>query len=92
MRIVALALFLAAFVLISGGSVCKSLWEFGRGGRIRTTDLLVPKQEISTTYENRSLKTQDLHVFGLDPIWTLKANVWRNGASWTLLGPWFPRR
>jgi hypothetical protein len=63
--------------------------EFGRGEWIRTTDLLVPKQEISITYEHRLLKTQELHVFCLDPIWTLKANVWRTGSSsdpaWTLV-------
>jgi hypothetical protein len=41
------------------------------------------------TYEHRSLKTQDLHVFELDPDWTLKANVWRTGSpldpAWTLI-------
>jgi hypothetical protein len=61
----------------------------GRGEWIRTTDLLIPNQEISTTYEHRSLKTQDLRAFCLDPIWTLKANVWRTGPlldpAWTLV-------
>ena len=40
--------------------------RFGRGGRIRTFDLLVPNQEISMTYEHRLLKTQDLHACLVD--------------------------
>jgi len=61
--------------------------KYGRG--IRTTDLLVPNQHLSTTYEHRSLKTRDLYAFGLDPIWTLMANLWRTGRRldpvWTLV-------
>ncbi len=61
----------------------------GRGEWIRTTDLLVPNQEISTTYRHPSVKTQELYVSSLDPIWTLKANVWRTGLpldpAWTLI-------
>jgi hypothetical protein len=57
---------------------------FGRGEWIRTTDLLVPNQGISTTYEHRSLKTQGLHAFCLDPTWTLKAKLW---ANWVTVGP-----
>ena len=69
---------------------CLSVFEeFGRGEWIRTTDLLVPNQHLSTTYEHRSLKPKDLYVFFLDPIWTLKANVWRTGLpldpAWTLV-------
>ena len=63
--------------------------KVGRGEWIRTTDLLVPNQHISITYRQRSLETQDLHVFCLDPIWTLKAKVWRTGGkldpAWTLV-------
>jgi len=63
--------------------------KFGRGEWIRTTDLLVPNQCISTTYRHRLLKTQELHVFCLDPTWTLKANVWRTKLTldprWTLI-------
>ncbi len=62
---------------------------FGRGEWIRTTDLLVPNQHISTTYEHRSLKTKELPVFWLDPIWTLRAKVWRTrrplDPAWTLV-------
>ena|SRR5579862_7281224 len=61
----------------------------GRGEWIRTTDLLVPNQHISTTYRHRLLKTRDLHALGLDPIWTLKAKLWRTGSpldpAWTLI-------
>jgi hypothetical protein len=53
----------------------------GRGEWIRTTDLLVPNQDISTTYKHRRMKQKDLHVFDLDPAWTL------NG-GFLAVGPW----
>jgi hypothetical protein len=63
--------------------------KFGRGEWIRTTDLLVPNQHLSTTYEDRSLKIKGLRVFCLGPIWTLKAKAWRTGPVldpvWTLI-------
>ena len=41
-------------------SRCLTPENDGRGGRIRTFDLLVPKQEISITYEHCLLKKRDL--------------------------------
>jgi hypothetical protein len=61
----------------------------GRGKWIRTTDLLLPNQHLSTTYKQRSLKAHDLRAFGLDPVWTLEAKPWRTGLwldpAWTLI-------
>jgi len=59
--------------------------KVGRGEWIRTTDLLVPNQQISMTYEHPSLKTQDLHVFDLDHDWTLNGEPVANPAA---VGPW----
>jgi hypothetical protein len=55
-----------------------------RGEWIRTTGLLVPKEDISTTYEHRSLKTKELCAYWLVPIWTLNGEAVANR---TLVGP-----
>src|SRR4051794_23415583 len=59
----------------------KSLRDFGRGEWIRTTGLLVPNQDISTTYRHRYMKPQGLRVLLLDPDWTQKWHFPR-------FGPW----
>jgi hypothetical protein len=51
------------------------------------------------TYEHRSLKTKQLWACSLDPIWTLKAKLWRTDVgldpAWTLVStlviPLLPR-
>ena len=50
---------------------------------------LVPNQHLSITYEYRSLKHTRLVRILFDPIWTLKAKLWRTAPTldpaWTLV-------
>jgi hypothetical protein len=53
--------------------------NYGTPGWIRTSDLVLRRQKISITYEHRRMKTKDLRVNAVDPIWTLKAIFRRVG-------------
>ena len=73
--------------VLRGSASCISLRNFGRAAEIRTRDLLHPKQEISITYRQSSMKIRDLRWYDLDAKWTPKAQICRFGLHsdfWTI--------